>query len=643
MLRKTMLDECRGERLEEVLAAFSSAVLKQAAEVQQLSSQLYPPIALELAVEKRGHAGERMEMNPLLLAHKASLRAKLEQKKASKAQYRNLAKLLDSKEQELSRRKEQAHGNGRRPRITEHDKSDMRRAVRNNWAGNEQWQEALVYGDSKKRNDGVLTAPFDRVWRRVRAGRLGELEDKSGGLLQQLDNRVRVQQERLGKWQNFRKEMFGDLSGPPMKESDQPRREKGIDLGLGVHESLQLETMGSRRLTMSKAPRVDGEYGDLLNGLETELKKINQTSVAPSLRQLRRGARPLDSPKQSAVHLLPEEPVSELSELEEELAKPSAPASRPLATALKQRSDSTDTNTSLKQQQKPTRPRLPQPLSSMPAFRPKPQTTEISPTQPTKPQLPTESEAPLPGRSPIRGIPPSPSASPSRIAPTHRTQSPEEIPPSPTQQQADQILASMNAASPSPVKQPRPRHTLSLAERTRLSLVRGSTAELDGDDADGLVSPIRPSRRNTASRSPKKTKPTTPAAIPDDTVTDIGNVTADAAAEEDDLVARTRKSMAGFEAAQQKARLERQRSQKRAARQQSGPLSRQTYFPSLDEEDGAAEEADSTAVLEELMAKEQAVDYDAVFKSRPKIKSSPPATPVRGGWGVEEEEEEEEL
>lgn len=641
MLRKTMLDECKGERLEEVLAVFSSAVLKKAAEEQQIYTKQHPAAAHVLALESRGYTGERTELNTLLLAHKVTLRIKLDNKKASKAQYKSFAELLDSKEQGLSRRREQATTKSRSREISEGDQSNVRRAVRNNWAGNEQWQEALVYGDVKTTQDGVLTAPFDSVWRRVRTNRLGELENKSGGLLRQLDSRVRAQQERLGKWQNFHKEMFGNVSSPSAKRSGRSGGKTGIDLGLGAHESLQLGRLSPRKLTRTEASRVDGEYDELLTSLETELRKVDKISAAPSLGSWRGRAQRSKFPKQRSSHGVADEAVSEFSELEEDMDKP-PPA---LDTFPKKYSDvPEDADAISQQQQKSPRPRLPQPLSSMPAFRPKSHTSEISPVGIVKPQLPTGSMVP-PRRSATRSIAPSPSLSPPRMSPPRRTQSPERLPPSPTQQQADHILASMSATSPSPLKQTRTRHTLSLAERTRLSLARGSSADLDDDEEEvAVVSPIRPSRRATSSRSPNKNNSTTPTTVSENTVTtNFDDPGTNRAAQEDDLVARTRKSMANFEATQQKARLERQRSQKRAARQQSGPISRQAYFPSLDEQGGggAAGGNEPAVVLEELMAKEQAVDYDFVFKSRPKIKASPPSTPAHGHW--EEEEEEEEL
>jgi hypothetical protein len=93
----------------------------------------------------------------------------------------------------------------------------------------------------------------------------------------------------------------------------------------------------------------------------------------------------------------------------------------------------------------------------------------------------------------------------------------------------------------------------------------------------------------------------------------------------EDLVARTRRSMAGFEAAREKAQLERRRSQRKSRHIAASGHRRDgsSYFPSVGEEVG-----DTTLLAEELMNNEQD-DYEAVFKSRPKIKTSPVASPVK--------------
>ncbi len=98
----------------------------------------------------------------------------------------------------------------------------------------------------------------------------------------------------------------------------------------------------------------------------------------------------------------------------------------------------------------------------------------------------------------------------------------------------------------------------------------------------------------------------------------------------EDLVSRTRRSMAGFDAARKRAQLERRRSQRQSSRPMPPPGHRRdgsAYFPSVDEEVG-----DTSLLLAEELMNNEADDYEAIFKSRPKIKTSPVGTPVKG-WG----------
>lgn len=180
----------------------------------------------------------------------------------------------------------------------------------------------------------------------------------------------------------------------------------------------------------------------------------------------------------------------------------------------------------------------------------------------------------------------------------------------------------MNAASPSPVK--KPRHTLSLAERTRLSLARRNSRGLRLDDDDD-----EPDLTSLAIRSPptvtiSPVQPLGTLATPTEEPEENGY---------EDLVSRTRRSMAGFEAARKKAQLERRRSQRQSSRPMppAGGHRRDgsSYFPSVDEE---GEHGDTTLLLAEELMNNETDDYEAIFKSRPKIKTSPVGTPVKGGW-----------
>lgn len=193
----------------------------------------------------------------------------------------------------------------------------------------------------------------------------------------------------------------------------------------------------------------------------------------------------------------------------------------------------------------------------------------------------------------------------------------------------------MSNASPSPNKK---RHTLSLAERTRLSMARTHSYSQEDDDNDNEFDspPQSPAKanngndnnmnNNTRSHVHTKSEPAVPSPS-------AAATAAAAAADEDeyeDLIARTRRSMAGFEAARQKAQLERRRSQRKSRMPQ--PRREGSYFPRVNEEEGDA------SIVHELLdaaggGDTTEIDMETVFMSRPKIKASPPMSPLKSPWG----------
>ena len=596
-----MLDECKGERLEDLLAIFSSAVLKKVVADEGVH---LPAIALTLAVENRGYKEDKTALSSLVLAHRVALHRTTEKRQAVHARYRDFSDLLGVKERGLARRREEIRAreqasNGKKT-ISENARAEMRRTVRNNWTGDERWMETVLTGDASAGKDGPFGMPFDRVWRRVQQDRLGELEAKNTGLLEQLDGRVRMHKERLDKWRTYRRDLFGEPSkavpSPSKKAAAAAARAaRGVDLGFGAHEDINLGRMSPRKQPTGMGPRVNGHYRNFLDSLKEELAEGGKpkTNTLALLRSRQRKASatlavPADQQDEGAI--------SELSDLEDDetdnftTGAPITSFSSKLG-ALKRL---------------PARPNLSRPdTTSSDPWRSPSKTSaaadQASPEKGTSPhRLPSHEPLPSHSPSPVRRAEHTPGQSPTR-------QQEDTIQPSPTQQLADEILASMNNASPSPSKRTKPRHTLSLAERTRLSMApRGSSLFLEDDE--------EPESGSTPTISATTAVPTS-GTLPneDEDMTAATEVS-------EDLVSRTRRSMAGFEKARQKAQLERRRSQRRS---KLPPQRREgSYFPKLDED----EEGQGAALTEDMLAEE---DMEAVFRSRPKIKASPLPSPTR--------------
>jgi hypothetical protein len=615
VIRKTMLDECKGERFEEVLAVFSSAVLKKLVAERALNSgtEYRPTIAENIALENWGYSGDRTELNGLILAHKASLRSGLAQKKAARARYQDFQELLELKGRNLARRKEQVKADAERNQATavsSHLKKQTRQILKATWTGNDQWVNTILCDESSSYKGGLLSADFNDVWAGVREGRLTDLEDNSTGLLEQLDHRVRLQRSRLEKWQGFRNKLFGAGTSLPTKPDPAKEEERVVDLGFTAHRYLQANPGAVPSFDASTGPP---EYAEILGSLRTELGLLGKPAI-PDFSKLRttrvRLSGSLDVP-------IAPEPISDLSEWEdkpEEAISATKGAVAPATTGLREFSNQ------LPQARPPKRPVI--------QHRPTNETTRIKDENHliTKPEKHQTMDLPL---RPAQDAPAAivvavqePVESPTDYAALHEPELlspdlPEQTPRSkkeadvldssptplsPTQAMADRILASMSNASPSPEK--KPRHTLSLAERTRMSMSRNVSFEPDDDDPLHLSPSLV--------RSSKMVRKTTP---PEGS--GVGE-------EYEDLIARTRRSMVGYDAARQKAQLDRRRS----LRQQSKASPKKDgYFPKTDEDTVDA------SIIEELMDGQE--DMEAVFKSRPKMRISPAPSPVPG-WDRDE-------
>ncbi|KAI0206375.1 HAUS augmin-like complex subunit 6 N-terminus-domain-containing protein [Astrocystis sublimbata] len=609
LIRKTMLDECKGERLEEVLAVFSSAVLKKLVAERSLNSRLeYRQTVSEcIALQNWGYTGNRTELNGLLLAHKASLKSILARKDAAREKYRNFEELLSMKERGIDRRRQQAesHAHDRLIELSDADNSQVRRTLRNTWTGNEQWVDGLL-GGSTSQQSGLLSTPFDQVWSGVQAGNMTDLEEQTAGLLEQLEYRVESQNTRLKKWEDFRKSAFGIV--PPRVKNDVSTKEREKETGFDftAHLNIDLDAVnGSKHARFEHPPP---EYAKLLYGLSRELDGAKSTKL-PDFSQLNAGTRRIPSGN-NIHHYTPQEqtaePVSDLSEWEDESEEPvyhhkvngsskagdSQPTAIPNNFAVPQRRLPAPRGY---RKASPVRREDPAELSQRPRQpRVKPGFTQ-SENQPTSME---DNEFHINSR-----IESTQSRSSSPELPPSQTTRNDSMPPpprsrSPTQALADEILDSMDTVSPSPVK--KSRYTLTLDERTRMSMSRPSLACFEPEDITPQTSPTK------GRKAQEDTSYATQEGL-------------ERGEEYEDLITRTRRSMAGFETAQKKAQLERRRSQKKSR----APPRKDSYFPRVEEE-----VVGDMSVAEDLMEAGQE-DYEAIFKSRPRIALSPIPSPTK--------------
>ncbi|KAJ4153576.1 hypothetical protein LMH87_010059 [Akanthomyces muscarius] len=540
LIRKTMLDDCKGERLEEVLASFSSAVLRSTLADRGRTR----PIAIELALETRGHQGDGYLLRPLTIAHRGSLRRSLERRRESEAKFSDFGDLLAMKERGIARRnevlraKQTADSGGA---VAEDARRRVRQTVRNNWSGNEAWMDTLLAGDAAgKESKGLLGTPYDRVWRRVQQGRLAELEDDGRGLLQQLDSRVEAQKQRLARWDELRRDMAGGNKNrrptSPLKRKLAPKpASKGIDLQFNSHKDLHVGAMLGMEPTNDEP--LHENYATIIEELDHELTDIKTNSFENAVRGL------IDICAQygqadTSVHLS-SDPISELSDLGD-MDDDDEPEPAPYYQSSHHNTASHYTM-----------------ASRLPA---RPASIYADPAAHTLHRQGSDRSYNTPySEDGYSSASTSRQPSLSQAGNLRQQYAEAESSPPTTSSTADHITDTMSRSSdsPSPTKRSaaaaasKPRHTLSLAERTRMSMARQSMQFLQDEEPE---LPLRPAASNRGGGGParKTTAAAAAVAMQEEEEDDDEEMLSD-------LASRTRKSMMGFEKAQQKARNDRQR------------------------------------------------------------------------------------
>ncbi|KAM3067474.1 hypothetical protein ACMFMG_011619 [Clarireedia jacksonii] len=670
-----MLDECKGEKLEEVLAVFSNVVLKKA--VQSDTSGRYEAIAQQLALENFSYTGERTLLSALILAHKVSVSKHLADKDILRAKYNDFANLLNFKDEQISQRQRQlseaAEADGFQAGLSERETRALQSKLRKNWSGSNEWLETILNGDNKSSREGMLGARFDKLWKSVEDGTVSDTEGSDySGLVEQLDTRVKDQETRLARWQDFGRILTQNGTKSPTKKSlATPVNEKGIKIDLNGHQSLQVGRSTSAQSGNLSSVALE-EYTALIEATWYALKEVNKPKQA-LVRPLRsnhsaRESMPVTSPENADMSLdelvSPNEGENQFSrsfsispQVEQSNTQPKeVPESLPTSAFDHQHSAITprvklsrtpisvatlarrSTNTSPEPQDERSseavtsthrlqetssevqEERLSESATSTPGkWRPPIRKSSRSVKTHHRPMSMSSAPSTEDEKSEIK-VPPTikrAATSPVKISPPIQDPAEFQEPPKmiiPELDQAEQILNSISAASPSPIK---PKRTLSLAERTRLTMARTSNLKYSdlNDEFDDLPDMDRLSLKPKP--SPAKKLPT----------------------EEDkhaDLIERTRQSMAGFEAVQKKAQLDRRKSLKEDKRKQR----QSKVFPKVEEEEPPTPAIDR----EELMDGD--VDYESVFMSRPRIATSPAAMDRRAlaesdGDEMEQDDDEE--
>lgn len=641
VLRKTMLDECKGEKFFEILALFSAAVLRKVLASGGGNSRNVA-VARRLATASTLSNDEQRSLLPLAVAHKAALVNVLRRKEEKRRKLAEFAATLDSKANDINKRTRRCMDTPRakRPAVPQREADALKRQLADNWIGDQKWLGVMLHGDQTLAGDAFLSNRFDKVWHMVERGRKLEDAAPEAGLLEDLQSRVQEQQTRLQKWKTFHEELRRHNTKDTSVNQKPPVPAK--DFRFDSHTQHQLPSAKEIEGRTVQRPALRSTYQDILFDMDSELSRVSQSKPQPALASLRRRRRSSSSaprspirtrrpsyskqtvkaPPSPAWHMEPKTLVSEPKTLQREQKALFEGLSAANSTVHPQRRPSAkatpiDSDATLVGQLSSLRIAAPSsPVTHSPTRRRFPPSSEAEPT-PAPRLARAASSLPLPSEDSAPSQPtPFSESSPTESPPFSRLIPSLDVPALNSEEVlADQIINAIGNATPSPVKRPQPRMSMSLVDRTRMTLSRTPSFEPVTESPEAL--PVAPSTDVPADVGLERTM---------------------------SLLDRTRQSMAAMS-----SRPRRQNSQKETRKE------RESLFPvnqfdtpranmSLDvlDEGGSG----TKTPREDLLAAESDIDYDRVFKSRPRIATSPIFSPEKyatydGGPLAGEEEYED--
>ena len=213
-----MLDDCKGPRFEEVLAALSTSVIYKALAEDESDTS----IVRQILLGKQNMTS--IDTALLSMSYRALLTKRLSQKAELSQQYRKFGRMLDLKSHEIEERGDlilTALREWTERSVPKRTITKLTQHLSDNWRGDRSWIDELVQGDRFRPRNSLLERPFDKIWRHASNDTLYEVRpDNKKSLLEDLEGRVLMQNKRIEKWkqikQNLDKETkCANQSNPP--------------------------------------------------------------------------------------------------------------------------------------------------------------------------------------------------------------------------------------------------------------------------------------------------------------------------------------------------------------------------------------------------------------------------------------------
>ena len=205
-----MLDDCKGEKFDEIIAKFAMSVLKRTVQSKVPASEVS---------FKNCDQGQKL---PLILAYRHSLRTGLRARMEKNDNYKKTKQALEETSDEIRRIcQELQPRNALKDRSVQQKADELRSKFERSWVGDEIWIDFLIDGRTEPDSKTSFLPNFDDMLRSSSTVTVQKRSDAPRDLLTDLNERITKHQSRLEDWNAFKAKIekdSRDYGGPDVKK-----------------------------------------------------------------------------------------------------------------------------------------------------------------------------------------------------------------------------------------------------------------------------------------------------------------------------------------------------------------------------------------------------------------------------------------
>ncbi|KAK6533877.1 hypothetical protein TWF281_005224 [Arthrobotrys megalospora] len=275
IIRKSMFDECQGDRYEELLLSLSTMALRKVVE-REHNDPTGSSIALDEALSTQPDLDT---INVLTLAYQNSLRNTLQHRFVDKKKWFLASRRLEEQDRVVSE-KEQATAIARESRKKlDVKEKDIASTWEKNWVGDQSIYKLLLPDhDDVPERELWSNASFKRLVQTGSFNKPGAVDGNSSAV-KGMEDALRAHESRLARWTEYNHQFLKERSGskkslPGKKVSFAADVGGGLGVDFNKHQNLHASAFTLQEGTQLPIPSTEDEFGKLFNSMRKELQTI---------------------------------------------------------------------------------------------------------------------------------------------------------------------------------------------------------------------------------------------------------------------------------------------------------------------------------------------------------------------------------